>query len=205
MSPRAYRLGERQAQVDETRERIVGAARVLLSGADVGGFSMEAVARAARVARMTVYYQFGSKAGLLEAVCDVLAMAGGMDALGGAFGQPTLQAGLDEFIRVFGRFWDADRVTTRRLRALAALDEEFARVIRARDDRRRQALTALVSRFGGHKQPGREAPAELVEILFALLSFESFDTLAGPTRSCGEVVPQIQRVARATVASYLAE
>ena len=71
MSPRAYRLGERQALVDETRGRIVAAARELLrAGDDVARFSMEAVARAAGVSRMTVYYQFGSRVGLLEAVCD---------------------------------------------------------------------------------------------------------------------------------------
>src|SRR5690242_20439316 len=118
MSPRAYRLGERQALVDETRGRIVAAAReLLMAGDDAARFSMEAVARAAGVARMTVYYQFGSRVGLLEAVCDVLAAAGGMEQLAGAFRQPTLLDALDEYIRVFGQFWDGDRVTTRRLRA----------------------------------------------------------------------------------------
>ena len=205
MSPRAYRLGERQTTVDETRGRIVAAARALLMADDAfAGLSMEAVARKADVARMTVYYQFGSKVGLLEAVCDSLATAGGMDELAGAFRRPDPRAALDEFIRVFGRFWEANRLTTRRLRALAALDGEFARVVRARDERRRKGLGVIVGRMAegdGHLAAARD---ELVELLFALIGFENFDALAGPTRSCSDVVPLVQRVARAAIASYTA-
>jgi AcrR family transcriptional regulator len=36
-------------------------------------FSIEAMALQADVARMMVYHQFGSKIGLLEALCDTLA------------------------------------------------------------------------------------------------------------------------------------
>src|SRR6186713_2466087 len=78
MSPRPYRLGEREATIQQTRERIIAAARtVLTTSDDFAGFSLEAVARQANVARMTVYYQFGSKVGLLEAICDTLAQNGG--------------------------------------------------------------------------------------------------------------------------------
>ena len=77
MSPRPYRLGQRQAATDETRARILAAARELLAASDgLTGFSIEAVARQADVARMTVYYQFGSKPGLLEALFDDLAARG---------------------------------------------------------------------------------------------------------------------------------
>ena len=44
-------------------------------------FSIETVARQADVARMTVYHQFGSKLGLLEALCDSLAASGGMEQI----------------------------------------------------------------------------------------------------------------------------
>src|SRR5262249_35010278 len=71
MSPRPYRLGQRQAAAEQTRARILAAARELLvASAGFSGFSVEAVARQAGVARMTVYYQFGSKPGLLEALYD---------------------------------------------------------------------------------------------------------------------------------------
>src|SRR5947209_18395237 len=114
MSPRPYRLGQRQAAADQTRARIVAAARELL-GARSGfaGFTIDAVARQAGVARMTVYYQFGSKVGLLEALCDSLAARGGIEQLMTAFCQPDSLDALREFVAVFGRFWSSDRLVTR--------------------------------------------------------------------------------------------
>jgi AcrR family transcriptional regulator len=60
------------------------------------------VARRADVARATVYYQFGSKIGLLETVCDDLAEAGGMAELARVFTNPAPDA-------AFAGFWAADR------------------------------------------------------------------------------------------------
>lgn len=66
MSPRPYRLGQRQAATEKTRARIISAAReLLMESTGYTGFSIDAVARQADVARMTVYHQFGSKIGLL--------------------------------------------------------------------------------------------------------------------------------------------
>jgi hypothetical protein len=39
----------------------------------------------------------------------------------------------------------------------------------------------------------------MVNILFTLLSFECFDTLAGPTRSIVEISPVVQRLAQAAI------
>ncbi len=61
-------MGRRQATTSETRTRILAAARELLAASGAAGFSIEAVAQQADVARMTVYYQFGSKPGLLEMI-----------------------------------------------------------------------------------------------------------------------------------------
>ena len=70
---------------------------------------------------MTVYYQFGSLRGLLEGLCDSLAMAGGMDRLASVFRQPDALEALDEFIAVFMRFWESDREVRRWLGAFAGL------------------------------------------------------------------------------------
>src|SRR5437762_11477773 len=126
MSPRPYRLGQRQATTEQTRARIIMAARGLLMAPDgFSNFSIDAVARQADVARMTVYYQFGSKIGLLEALCDTLASQGGMEQMASAFRKPEPLEALSEYIAVFSRFWEADRLVTRRLRGLAALDPDF--------------------------------------------------------------------------------
>jgi AcrR family transcriptional regulator len=201
MSPRPYRLGQRQATTEQTRARIINAARELLAeSSGFSGFSIDAVARQADVARMTVYHQFGSKIGLLEALSDSLAAHGGMEHLADAFRRPEPLDALDEYITVFSRFWSADRLVMRRLRALAALDPDFEHVIRTRDEWRRQGLRVIVQRFAEkHGRPAPEALDEAINVLFTLIGFECFDTLAGPTRSIEEVAPMMQRLARAAL------
>jgi AcrR family transcriptional regulator len=201
MSPRPYRLGQRQATTEQTRARIIAAARELLVASNgFSGFSIDAVARQADVARMTVYYQFGSKIGLLEALCDSLASSGGMEQLASAFRQPEPLDALKEYITIFGRFWESDRLVTRRLRGLAALDPDFEQVIRARDERRRHGLRVIVGRLvEKYGRPVPEAFDETVNILYTLIAFEFFDTLASPTRSVEEVTPVVHRLARAAL------
>ena len=67
MSPRPYDLGKRRDQVDDNRRRVIDAARALLTEATTyTAFTIDAVAARAGVARATVYYQFGSKTGVLR-------------------------------------------------------------------------------------------------------------------------------------------
>ncbi len=193
MSPRPYKLGQRQAATEQTRARIIDATRELLMSSDgFSSFSIDQVARQADVARMTVYHQFGSKIGLLEALCDTLAANGGMEQIATAFRLPDPRDTLDQYLLVFSRFWDADRLVTRRLRALAALDPDFERVIRARDERRRRGVRVITQRLQEREMLSSTMSSDhIVDVLFTLSSFEAFDTLAGPTRSSEEVAPLV--------------
>jgi AcrR family transcriptional regulator len=201
MSPRPYNLGKRQEQIDEARDQVLDAARALLREADsYGDFTVDAVARRADVARATVYYQFGSKTGLLEGLCDHLAELGGLSQLPEAFTNPDPEQALAAFITAFGRFWQADRTVMRRLRALAALDPEVKSVITARDQRRHQGLNVLVRRLIDEGA----APADLdhsraVRILTALTSFETFDALSPPEANLADAVPEILHLAGAAL------
>lgn len=67
MSPRGYRLGRRQGEIDRTRSAILSAARELVAEHGPGS-SVGKVAERAGVSRITVYNQFGSKERLLEAL-----------------------------------------------------------------------------------------------------------------------------------------
>jgi AcrR family transcriptional regulator len=195
MSPRPYRLGQRQAAIDETRARVLAAARELLVSADPARFSIDAVAQQADVARATVYYQFRSKAGLLEALFDHLAARGELVRMGELFAEKDPVVALDAFVALFGRFWTSNRRAHRRLRAAAIHDQELSAAIDSRNERRRRGLTELTRRLGAIATPPLPA-AELVNVLFVLLSFETFDALAGDGRSPSDVTPVLQRMSR---------
>ena len=199
MTSRPYRLGRRQAAVDRTRARILRAARALLVSRGSTEFSIEAVARGARVTRVTVYQRFGSRSKLLEALFDDLARRGGMWDLADAFRQPDPEAALARFVTTFARFWTAHRPIHRRLLALAALDPGLERTLRARQEWRRQGLRVIVGRLSERAGPSATED-EAVDALFALTAFETFDLLAGPTRTPGDVAPIVLRIARAVLA-----
>jgi AcrR family transcriptional regulator len=212
MSPRPYNLGKRQDLIGQGRRQILDAARALLAGtAGYPAFTVDAVAKHADVARATVYYQFGSKTGLLEALCDDLAEAGQMSGLVLAFSNPDPAEALRGFVAGFGRFWDVDRLVIRRLRALGALDSDVGAVIAARDQRRREGLQVLVNRLAESPDiptPAGSAavdPGRAVRMLQALTSFETFDALASPDQRLTDVVPDIVSLAEAALAKTRAQ
>ena len=202
MTPRPYKLGRRQVTTDRTRARILRAARALLT-AKRGSepFSLDAVARRAGVARMTVYYQFGSRRQLMEALFDSFAEGGELPAhIGAALSQSDPEDVLAGIVAAFARFWDAGRPWIRRVRALGVLDRELGEALEARNARRRQVVRVLLDRLG--QRHGRQAPSErteIEEVLYTLTSFETFDTLAGPQRSLEDVAPVVLRLARAAL------
>jgi AcrR family transcriptional regulator len=198
MTPRPYTPVERQKSVDAGRERILAAARALLEVDDAEQFSLDAVARRAGVSRMTIYNQFESKPKLLEALFDSFAARGPIAQMGDVFAEPDARAALDAFIAVFGRFWTYSRRAHGRLRAAASDDADLAAAMESRNERRRGALTVLVKRLAPHISPVVPR-AEVVNILYVLLSFETFDAIAGPSRSPNDVVPIIRRMVHAVL------
>jgi AcrR family transcriptional regulator len=187
MSPRPYQLGRRQADIDEGRRRILDAARALLAeSTHYAQFTVDAVAKRAEVARATIYYQFGSKTGLLEALCDSLAERGGMNELAGAFTAPDPDEALRLLVTAFARFWCTDRLAMRRLRGLAMLDPDVAAVIAARDERRRHALRTLLAR-----RDDVADTAHAVRVAHMLTSFETYDALLSPHQRPGDAVPTL--------------
>jgi AcrR family transcriptional regulator len=196
MSPRAYKLGLRKLATDETRSRIIEAARRLLAApSDAGRFSIEAVAREAGVARMTVYYQFGSRLGLLEAIYDDLASRGLMSNLPAAFQQPDPLNAFLAVVDAFARFWATDRVITRRLRALALLDTEVEKGIHERDEWRRGHFRNAITRIAAGRMPDNEHGLdELVDLIYSVTSFETYDSLAGATHSNKEAAGMLRQL-----------
>jgi AcrR family transcriptional regulator len=192
--PRPYRLGKRQETMDQTRAKIITAARTLiLSENALEGFNIDAIARRTGITRMTIYNQFGGRIGLLEALFDDLAQRGEMYRMPKVFQKQNPIEALKAFIAAFGRFWTTDRAIIRRLRAMAALDAELAEADAARQERRRQGANVIIKRLNEkHSLTSTRPLKQCVEILFTMTSFEFFDTLAGESHTPEEVVPLVQ-------------
>ena len=201
MSPRPYRLGRRAEAGEEIRGRVLFAARKILLGPEgARAFSIDAVAHEAGVSRMTVYYRFESRRGLLEAVFDDLAASGRIENLRDAFRTKDPLEALSEFIQVFVGFWTSGRVLLRRLHGLAAVDPELEKALRHRAERRRKGLTVLVQRIAEERGlPASASREDVVDLLFAITAFETFDALARGKRRPEEVARLIQGLARAVV------
>lgn len=144
---------------------------------------------------LTLYNQFRSKTGLLEAVYDDIGSRGGIGGrLSEAFGETDPKRCLDAVVEAFLKFWNAERLPLRRLRSLAVLNPDFTGVTQ-RDEWRRRALKSALSRVRSRKG-SREHSGEILDTLTMLTSFETFDTLARAGAPLPRIVERIQRLVR---------
>jgi AcrR family transcriptional regulator len=195
MSPRPYRSPSRRAAAAETRQRILRAAKDLF--ATDKPFSMEAVAKRARVTRVTIYHQFESKAHLLEAVFDEFAAAGGLAALPKLFATPDPRRALRELVHVLVGFWAHHRRSMPRLSA-AIVDADIAKGLKARTERRRRGITTIVGRIvGPNADPVRAN--DVIDTLFALTSYEMFELLSTRERDVPEIEALVVRAVDAVL------
>lgn len=193
-TPRPYVSPVRAEAASRTRARLVAAAaRLLRREADFRAVSLDAVAKAAGVTRLTVYRQFGSRRGLLEAVLDDLAVEAGLPRLAAAMAMPDASAAIHQLVAVFCEFWGADAAAIR-LNEAAGADVELADAVAQRNERRRQALRVLVDRFCAGKHVTARRRAETVDLLFGLTSSAMFTALR-PSRSPAAVCKLLQRTA----------
>jgi AcrR family transcriptional regulator len=188
MAGRNYRLGHRQAAVDRTRAAILTAARDLLAS---GGpeLSAGAVARRAGVSRITVYNQFGSKAGLLR---ELAAGARREAPPSGAPGPGEPREQLRQRIVDSCSRWYTDPALFRHLPAEASLEFEMPT-----EDR------ALAERLAASDQlrPGCSLK-EAEDVIGALTSFPVFDRLHRDGRRSPVAVAEVlMRLAAAILAA----
>jgi len=196
---KAYRSELRDAAADVTRKRIMRASRRLLTGGkDLPAFSLDAVAREAGVTRLTVYNQFESKRGLVEAVFDDIAERGGLFELRSVLADPDALSCLRRVVAVFCRFWASHDRALAKLAGMTKLDRDIAASLKQRTERRRGVLTVLVKRLLPHVHE----PADLVDILFTLTSFETFEALSVRQRSAAAVEALIWQLVEGCVRSY---
>src|ERR1051325_606465 len=140
MTTRSYSSPVRAAAAAEKRERVLQAAMQFLRESDsAANFSLEMVAKLAGVTRLTVYNQFGSRRGLMEAVFDEIALRGQMGRLRHVREQADPREGLDQLVQICCEFWSSDPALRHIYDAMAP-DQEFAQALTARNERRRQLI-----------------------------------------------------------------
>jgi len=176
MTTRPYLSSVRTAAAAAKRERVIeAAARLLREDTSIATFSLDAVAKAAGVTRLTVYHQFGSRRGLLEAVFDEIARQGGLTEIADAMAISDPRAALDRLVEIFCAFWNRDPAVGRLHEAMAT-DPEFAQALLERNERRRKTLNTLIGRIAG-KTVSSRARQDAVDMIFALTSFAMFAML----------------------------
>jgi AcrR family transcriptional regulator len=184
-----------------TRGRIVGAVRELLAEGTFHESTVDEVATKAGVARATLYQHFGSRLGLVDAICDTFAVNPALVAVRRAVDLEDVGAALDETIANTVRFWASEEPILRPLYGIAGADPSAAALVERQTADRRGELQRLLRRLKEHARlaPGLTDRRSLA-LLLVLTSFETFQELR---RRGGlaerDVVSTLQDTARAVL------
>jgi AcrR family transcriptional regulator len=145
----------RKRRTSRTPERIKDAVRTLLEEGRFHESTVEEVAALAGVSRATVYQHFGSRVGLVDAMCDVFDANPALIAV-----RETTE--VDELIVLVTDFWEAEEKVLTELYGVAAVDPaaralverqrrdrhgEIRRLLGPRRDRRAFAALSLLTSF----------------------------------------------------------
>ena len=77
-------------------------------------------------------------------------------------------------------------------------DPDLAAAIQARNERRRRSVTEVLRRLGDKARPVVPR-SEVANVIYVLLSFDTFNEMAGPDRSPDDIVPMMRRLVRAVL------
>jgi len=162
----------RQRKPPESRAQVMQAVRELLQEGAFHQSTVEQVAARAGVSRATVYQQFGSRVGLVDAICDGLDLTAVKEAVD-----------VDTAIECTVAFWASEETLLGQLYGAAAVDPAAAEFVqRQTRDRHRH----LESTFGRGALP----------VLAVLTSFETYIELRRRTgMSERRVVAHLREVA----------
>ncbi len=181
---RPYHSPARERQAEQTRVRILDAARERFRSAGYAATTMEAIASAAQVSAKTVEAVFGSKRGVLAALVDPLAAAGPprdlVDRLR-ATAEPRQRLRL--VAELARRAYEASVPELELMRSAAAVAPEVAAAARQVESRRHanQARLAGWLHEQGALRAGLE-PAGATDIIWALTSYDLYRALVAERR-----------------------
>jgi AcrR family transcriptional regulator len=178
---RPYHSPARQRQAEQTRARILAAARDLFRSAGYAATTLDAIASSAQVSAKTVEAAFGSKRGVLAALVDPLASAGPPREL-----VEQIRAARDPRHRLrlvaelTRRAYEASVPEFELMRGAAAVAPEVAAVARQVESRRHANQTRLAGYLEqqGLLRDGLDAD-EATDIIWALTGYDLYRALIG--------------------------
>ena len=175
---RPYRQRLRAESSAMTRQRIIDAARQVLTTQPLRSFNLSEVAELARVVRSTIYTVFGSREGLLRAVAQDMTERGGWERMREAFRDPDAWAAIRRNLEEGTRMVASEHPVILAISVLAMVDPDAAVVAAEMDEVRLRGLRSLARRLGeqGYLRPELDHE-QAVEILWVLTSWNSFDQL----------------------------
>jgi AcrR family transcriptional regulator len=171
-------LRKRAQASEETRRRIVAAACRLLEQAGYHQISLDDLARAAEVSRQTIYVQFGSKSGVLQAVAEYIEHASLENLVPELLASLTPLAAFRHACERVVAFFEKNAPILRNLQAQTIYDPEFAAIWRSKQDEiwrnTRRAIEWLAAQEGHLSGWSID---EATDWLWVLGSFEVYDKL----------------------------
>jgi AcrR family transcriptional regulator len=136
----------RQQQADDTRRRIINAARGLFLDKGYDGATIESVARAAHVSPQTVYAAFGSKRGILAGVLDRARFGSAyLETIARAKEAASPTERLRLVATIARRVYDAERSELELLRGAGTVSPDLAELDREHERRRLDAQAPTVA------------------------------------------------------------
>jgi AcrR family transcriptional regulator len=178
MSSRVYRSARGRPGAEETRERILQAVRYLLAEGRFHEATVEEIATRAGVARSTLHLHFGSRMGLVDAICELLARGGERAGIRSSLELADPADALRSVLASAVRFWAAEEDLHRSLYGLAEIDPAARAFVNRQTSGRRTDLQRLSKRLHdvGRLRPGLQEDDALALLLVAT-SFATFDEL----------------------------
>jgi AcrR family transcriptional regulator len=180
-SRRPYHSPVRQRQAEQTRARILAAARDLFRAAGYATTTMDAIASSAQVSAKTVEAAFGSKRGVLAALVDPLASAGPPRDL-----VDQIRAADDPLHRLrlvaelTRRSYERSVPEFELMRGAAAVAPEVTAVAQQIESRRRANQARLAAYLDERGLLRSDlAPDEATDIIWALTSYDVYRALIG--------------------------
>jgi AcrR family transcriptional regulator len=176
---RRYVSPRRRQQADETRRRIVAAARDLVGRNGYDATPIATIAAEAGVATQTVYAAFGSKQGILKALVDRAVF--GLDyerLVGEAFAHDDAADRLRFAAKIACEIYRAEQAELELLRGAGVAAPELTAIDPEREGQRFDAQAAMIDSLVAARalRPGLD-PTAAHDILWALTARDLYRTL----------------------------